>query len=458
VTAADFSHDQAGTCEPAWLGAAQWHDVAGVDVLALAGRHEVVVLSAHPDDETLGVGGLVAALAQAGADTSVVVATAGEASHPGSRSWSREALAGVRSREVERAVRVLDPRAPVHHLGLPDGGLTGRRDALLAELVDRVRPESLVVAPWVADGHPDHDVLGSAAREVGRKVGASVVHYPLWLWHWGGPADLPWRSVRVVEPGVRALGAKRRALDEFPSQTAPLGPGTEHAPVVTEPVLRRARRPFEVLLDPDGALPLHPHRTHEGAAAVFDAMFDDGPDPWRVLSSRYEERRRDLALSVLRRRHHPRVLELGCSTGVLTSRLAEVAGSVTAVDASARALQVARRIVPTGVTWVHGAVPEAVPPGPFDLVVLSELGYFLTPLELVRTLAAVRRSLAHDGEVLLVHWQHPTREIPLDGRLVHELAGSVLEDLGHVARYRDADVALDLWGGPTSLAAQEGRG
>ena len=451
-----FTHDEAGTPEPVWLGAREWDDVASVDIFSLAERFlEVVVLAAHPDDETLGVGGLVAALGCLGVETSVVVATAGEASHPASPVWTAGALADVRSREVEQALAVVHPRASVHHLGLPDGSLSELRTTLRARVAERVHPGCLVVAPWVADGHPDHDVLGELAREVAQEVGAAVVHYPIWLWHWGSPADLPWSHVRAVEPGVRAHRMKLAALDRFPSQTEALGPGPEHAPVVTAPVLQRARRPFEVLLDPDAVLSLRPRRTDR--ATPFEDMFDGGPDPWRVMHSRYEERKRELTLAVLRRRHHPRVLELGCSTGVLTRGLVGVAGRVTAVDVSARALEVARRLVPAGVTWLNGSVPEAVPEGPFDLVVLSEVGYFLTPLELVRTLVAVRRSLAPGGELLLVHWQHPTRDIPLDGRLVHDLAGAALADLGVAACYRDADVAVDLWGGPVSLATEEGR-
>jgi LmbE family N-acetylglucosaminyl deacetylase len=453
-----FTHDEPGTPEPTWLSAPEWDGVGSVDLRSLAESFpDVVVLAAHPDDETIAVGGLVAALADLRVETAVVVATAGEGSHPASPVWRPRMLADVRSREVEDAVAVLDQRATVHHLGLPDGGLADQRTRLRSCVARHVRPGTLVIAPWVADGHPDHDALGEVALEVAAGAGAAVVHYPLWLWHWGAPADLAWGHVRAVEPGVEAIARKRSALERFPSQTRPLGPGPEHAPVVTAPVLARARRPFDILLDPGGVLALGPRRTPADTATPFEAMFESGPDPWQVLRSRYEKRKRELTLAVLRRVHHPRVLELGCSTGVLTRDLTRVAGSVTAVDVSARALDVARRCVPTGVTWVHGAVPDAVPDGRFDLVVLSEVGYFLSPLDLLRTLTRVRRSLAPGGEVVLVHWQHPTRDVPLDGALVHELAVAALADLGHGGHYRDADVAVDLWGGPASLATEEGR-
>jgi LmbE family N-acetylglucosaminyl deacetylase/SAM-dependent methyltransferase len=454
-----FSHGDAGTPESTWLTAPQWDAARSVDVPALARAHpRVVVLSAHPDDETLAVGGLLAALHRAGAPSEVVVATSGEASHPGSSAWTPQALATVRRAEVERAVATLAPGAAVHHLGLPDGGLTQRRPELVARLRERITAGTLVLAPHPRDGHPDHDVLGQAARQVSRDAGAAVVHYPVWLWHWGLPTGFPWSSAKAVEPGLDALALKREALALFPSQTDPLGPGAEHAAVVTEPVLRRAHRPFETVIDPDDVVPVLPVRSRDEVAGPFDAMFDGGPDPWAVRHSPYERRKRALTVASLRRHHYPRVLEIGCSTGVLTRELAAVAGAVTAIDASARALEVACRADAPGVTWVHGHVPDALPPGPFDLAVLSEVGYFLTPLALVRTIASVRRTLAPGGEVLLVHWQKATQGIPLDGGVVHRLAGSVLEDLGHRAHYRDDDVAIDLWGGRGSLAAEEGRG
>ena len=149
------------------------------------------------------------------------------------------------------------------------------------------------------------------------------------------------------------------------------------------------------------------------------------------------------------------MLELGCGTDLLTRELRERADRVTAVDLSARALQVARFRGLDRVEWVQGRVPEAMPAGEVDLVVFSELAYFLSPAELLATLRALRQRLAPGGELALVDWRRPTRDIPLDGELVHEL---VRHSLGLPApvRYQDQDPLVEVFTSADSVAEREG--
>ncbi|GIL36582.1 bifunctional PIG-L family deacetylase/class I SAM-dependent methyltransferase [Phycicoccus sp. DTK01] len=456
-----FRHSDAGTGESRWLGDPRWALAPVLDVAALAAAHdELLVLAAHPDDETLGAGGLMAMAARAGMPVRVVVATDGEGSHPDASVWDPERLAPVRRDEAAAAVAALAPGAELRHLGLGDGSLADRRDELDTALDGLVRPGSLVVAPWSSDGHPDHDALGAAADEVARRRGATLLQYPVWLWHWATPDELPWARAHVVELDRAAHDRRAVALSEYGSQSAPLGPAAGDQPVLPPQVLRRASRPAELLLGDGRALPELPRGVEPGA---FDAMYDDGEDPWGFHGSFYERRKRDLTLAVLPRERYEHVLEIGCATGVLTRLLAERADRVTATDVSARALDLARREAPTHVTWVLGRVPEALPDDGsredvVDLAVLSEVGYFLRPTELLETLRCVRSALSSSGEVLLVHWRHATEDVPLDGPLVHEVAASVLEDLPHRLHLEDDDVVVDLWGGlPGSVAEREGR-
>lgn len=125
---------------------------------------------------------------------------------------------------------------------------------------------------------------------------------------------------------------------------------------------------------------------------------------------------------------------------------------MTAIDVSAGALARARPREIPGAT-VPGAAPEAIE-GEHDLVVLSEVGYFMDPAAWLATLRRCRRALRAGGEIVLVHWQHDTTDVPLGGRFVHAQAATML-DLARTAHYVDADVVLDVYGGPASIAAEE---
>ena len=459
-----FHHADPGTAESVWLASDRWDAVPALDVPAVAHRYaRVLVVSAHPDDETLGVGGLVADLAQAGARLQVLVATDGERSHPTGGAGAREALAARRRQEVHRAVEALAPGVQVISLGLPDGSLDQHGYALVEHLRHHTGPGTLVLAPWVGDGHTDHDALGRACAEAAASRGADVAHYPIWLWHWGTPQALPWQDVVAVETSCDAAWRKRAALDEFASQTTawgdPDGTGHPAAPVLGAASLARALRLVETLIDPRHVLPTLASDRLERRAAdraqQLNGMYDGGDDPWAFAGSFYEERRSALVLALLGCRRYGRALEIGCADGRLTEALVERCDEVVALDTSPRAVAAARARAPWATVEV-GVAPTDLPVGPFDLVLLSEVGYFLSPLELLATLRRCEAALAPGGEVVLCHWQHPTTDVPLDGALVHEQAFAQLR-CARRATYVDQDLRIEVWGDADSPARREGR-
>ena len=137
----------------------------------------------------------------------------------------------------------------------------------------------------------------------------------------------------------------------------------------------------------------------------FDALYRGDPDPWDMETSAYEAAKYDATLGALARPRYGAALEVGCSIGVLTARLAARCDRVLALDVSGAALSRARARPGTGnVEWRRAEVPADWPRGRYDLVVLSEVLYFLEPDE-VRTVAAlVARDLAADGEAIVVNW------------------------------------------------------
>ena len=235
-----------GTDEAQWR---EWAAPAGweaLDASSLAARR-VVVLASHPDDEVLGVGGLVCLLAAAGARVCFVWATDGEASHPGSSAPGVRRLAATRRAESAAALERLDVgTAGRVRLELPDGGLAERQDDLERRLRCVTGPEDVMIAPWSGDAHPDHEACGRAAAA----VATTVLEYPVWAWHWARPGDerVPWERARRVDLPVEVRARKAAAVGCFASQVRPIGPEPADGPVLSPGMLAHFARDHEVVL------------------------------------------------------------------------------------------------------------------------------------------------------------------------------------------------------------------
>ncbi len=237
--------DGVGTPEREWRAFLDELDLPALSVDEPPVR--AVVVAPHPDDEILGVGGLLAMLAAVGTQLDVLSVTDGEASHPGG-SVDPEQLAPLREAETARALAVLGVPAMTQRLRLPDGG----REELEQPVVDalQLEPGTWLLGPWQGDGHPDHEAVGRACATAAIRDGARLLAYPVWAWHWATPHDerVPWaRAAQVHLPRDIKL-AKARAVAEFVSQVRPLGPLPEDAPVLPPHILERFARPYEVVL------------------------------------------------------------------------------------------------------------------------------------------------------------------------------------------------------------------
>ncbi|HWE56189.1 MAG TPA: SAM-dependent methyltransferase [Acidimicrobiales bacterium] len=178
--------------------------------------------------------------------------------------------------------------------------------------------------------------------------------------------------------------------------------------------------------------------------SYFDEMYRETDDPWGFRSRWYEARKRAVVLASLQSERYPSIFEPGCSIGTLTADLAGRADRILAMDVSSRALETAAASVPGHVELRQGGVPGDWPSGEFDLVVMSEVAYYLDTggCEEVAALA-----VGSAAELVVVHWRHPVSDYPLGGDEVHALFGAAArrQGLEHLLSHVEPDFRVDSW-------------
>lgn len=174
----------------------------------------------------------------------------------------------------------------------------------------------------------------------------------------------------------------------------------------------------------------------------FDALYAAAEDPWSLRSRWYERRKYALTAAALPREQYADGLEVGCSVGELTAVLAPRCGHFTAWDASAAAVATAGARNP-GVVVERRVVPGDRLPA-VDLLVLSEVLYYLSPADLAALLDQVRTAVRPGGTLLAVHWRHPVADYPQTGDAVHAALRAGL-DWPRAAVHEEPDLLLDCW-------------
>jgi LmbE family N-acetylglucosaminyl deacetylase len=222
------------------MPAAQWAEWASHSPEWIPPPAHIVVVAPHPDDETLGAGGLIFTYAQSTTGVTVISVTDGEAARP-----EVPALDLVRRRELVSAMRQLElAPADIFRLGLPDGRVHEREVELARSLAKLIPDGAVIVAPFELDGHPDHEAVARACRAAASEHGLRLVRYPIWAWH-RGSAELfmESHSVRFILSD-RARAAKRRAIAEHRSQLEERPGGA----ILPANVLEYFYQPYEVFL------------------------------------------------------------------------------------------------------------------------------------------------------------------------------------------------------------------
>lgn len=161
--------------------------------------------------------------------------------------------------------------------------------------------------------------------------------------------------------------------------------------------------------------------------AFFEAKYQSNPDPWHFANDVYEKSRYSAVLAALNGRYFERAFEPGCSIGILTEQLAHMCSRVEALEISATAAASARQRCQhlENVTVRHGALPQDVPSGRFDLIVFSEIGYYFDAAILADLANELVSRIAAGGVLVAAHWLGTSSDHRLSGDEVHEILGRV---------------------------------
>lgn len=190
----------------------------------------------------------------------------------------------------------------------------------------------------------------------------------------------------------------------------------------------------------------------------FEQLYQHNDDPWSYANRWYEQRKRNICLSLLTQPHYQNALELGCSNGIFSQQLAERCQALHCVDANARAVELAKKRLASHahVKVLQHVLPHEFPQHQYDLIVISEIAYYLTQAELLKLIALSEQYLSEQGSLLICHWRYDIDGFELNGEMVHQHFKQHLP-LPHYLTVNDPDFLVDLWTKTSeSLAQQEG--
>ncbi len=428
-----FDANRAGTPRATWAADTRLHDRPPLDLL---GVDELVVVAAHPDDETLGAGGLISLCSRRGIPITILMVTDGAAT-------GGPETAAERSRELAASVAILTAGADdvrIVELGFADGATRENRadiTAALGERIARSSPGALIVAPWRGDGHRDHRIVGEIVAEL--VAGRRFAEYPIWMWHWAHPSAevTPWRDMVSVDVD----STKQRALASFRSQTR------GERPVLRADFLENFTGGTEHLILEPGSLP----------AEYFDATYQRHDDPWGLATRWYETRKRSILLASLPRESYPRALEIGSSIGVTTDALAGRCQDLLAVDVSAAAVERARRRVGEKARIEVRDVTRDFPPENSISSCYRRSDIISASSGLASVLTSIGSALSAQGTLVACHWRHPVADYPLSGDEVHDAVAALAAESGlaRIARHEEEDFILEIFSRQAESVARQ---
>ena len=182
--------------------------------------------------------------------------------------------------------------------------------------------------------------------------------------------------------------------------------------------------------------------------AYFDEVYGANTDPWNFETSLYEHQKYAVPMGALTKLRYQNSFEIGCSIGVLSRLLASRTDKLLAVDAIEAPLVTAKNRLRNNlnVTIEKMIIPIEFGTDQYDLIVISEVAYYLNDADLKILRQKTLKHLTVGGQLLMVHWTPPVHDYPQTGDSVHEYFLELNDKtLIHLLHERHATYRLDLF-------------
>ena len=384
----------------------------------------LLVLAPHPDDESLGCGGLITLLKKADKSVKIVFLTSGDASHLNSKSHSSENLALIRQNEAKTACELLGVNiTDLLFLRLKDSKLPLLNFDDLKNvsntILDRFSEFDSLALPWRRDPHDDHRVtyqIGEIILNLLRKK-VTKIEYPIWLWKNGIKKDWPMveevSAYRLDISKVRIQ--KKLAIQSHSTQLGKVIHDDPEGFVLTEELLAPFLSDFEYYFITKS------RNISTIGVSYFEALYSFNSDPWDFENSSYEHDKYRASIDIFNNHTFKNGLEIGCSIGVQTCYFAKICKELLAVDISNIAVGEAKKRCSafSNITIKALDITKYFPTGNFDLITLCEVGYYFDKKTLFEVFESIEQNLISGGNLLFVHWTSYVPKYPLSGDLVH---------------------------------------
>lgn len=184
-------------------------------------------------------------------------------------------------------------------------------------------------------------------------------------------------------------------------------------------------------------------------SSFFDETFRQSSDPWAYTSSFYETSKFRTTIKCLPKVQFKNAFEIGCAIGVLSQKLAKKCDRLLSVDHSEVGLEEARKRCAglPQVRFEQMQIPQQFPTEKFDLILFSEVGYYLTMPDLLTTKQKIIDQLLPGGYLLMVHFRYPVESFILNGDIVHDtFLQESAQFLKHLGDPRQRKFWIDLRG------------